>query len=791
MKAIRKAAVLGAGTMGSGIAAHLANAGVPCLLLDIVPPDLSEKKKADPAARSRLATDAIARQLKKEGGFFDVSNASLVEAGNIEDDLDRLRDCDWIIEAVPERVEIKHDIYRKIAGVRRSDAIVSSNTSGISLDILSQEMDESFRQHFLITHFFNPPRYLYLLEIVPGSDTLPEVLDSVENFADVFLGKGVVRCKDTPNFIGNRVGVYAIANCAHLTEELGLTFEQVDAITGPSMGRPRTASYKLLDLVGIDVIVSVMENVPGLLPDDESRDLFKPTALLKRLVEEGRLGRKSGAGFYKKEGRDILVLDPETFEYRARQEVAFESLAALRGEKGLGNKIKKLVSGDDAAAEFSWKHLSGVLCYSARRIPEISDDLVSIDQALRWGFAWEQGPFELWDGLGVRESVDRMDREGMDVPANVIDMLEKGREKFYDFADNKRTFFDFATSKAKPEPARAGVLFLDDVRRSSKPLVGNKAASVWDIGDGVLCVEFHSKMNTISSDTLDVIQRAVDVAEKDDYAGIVVGNQAPHFSAGADLSMLVGAARQRKWKDIEDMIRGFHGAALRMRYSLKPVVNATQGLALGGGCEMSLAGHHWQAAAETYTGLVELGVGLIPAGGGSRELACRAHEAVPSSVHASLFPYVRRAFETVAQAARSTSAEHARSLGFLRPGDGISANRDRVIADAKRTAIHMAEQGFRPPPTRDAVRVVGKPGFAELQVIAHQFREAGYISEYDAYLALCLGRILCGGEIDDDQTVTEQYLLDMEREIFLELCGQEKTLERIEHILKTGKPLRN
>ena len=764
---------------------------MPCLLLDIVPPDLSDKDKSNPAARSRLAREAITRQLKKEGGFYDAANAALVRSGNIEDDLDQLRDCDWIIEAVPERIDIKHDIYRKIAPVRRSDAIVSSNTSGISLEILMQEMDEAFRQHFLITHFFNPPRYLYLLELVPGPDTLPEVLETVDRFSDVFLGKGVVHCKDTPSFIGNRIGVYAIANCAHLTEELGLTFEQVDAITGPAMGRPRTASYKLLDLVGIDVIVSVMENVPGLLPNDESRDLFKPTATLKRLVEEGRLGRKSGAGFYKKEGKDILVLDPDTFEYRARQEVAFESLASQKGEKGLGAKIQKLISGDDAAAQFAWKHLSGVLCYSARRIPEISDTVVSIDQALRWGFAWEQGPFEIWDGIGVRESVERMDREGMDVPANVIDMLEKGRESFYDFEDNKRTFFDFSTSSSKPEPARPGVLLLDDVRRTSKPVVGNQAASVWDIGDGVLCVEFHSKMNTISGETLDVIQRAVDVAEKDDYAGIVVGNQAPHFSAGANLAMLSGAAREKKFKDIEAMIRGFHAAALRMRYSLKPVVNATQGLALGGGCEMSLAGHHWQAAAETYTGLVELGVGLIPAGGGTRELACRAHEAVPASVNASIFPYIRHAFETVAQAARSSSAEHARSLGFLRASDGVSANRDRVIADAKHVALSMAEVGFRPPPSRDAVRVVGKPGLAELQVIAYQFREAGYISEYDEYLAICLGRILCGGEIDDDQTVTEQYLLDMERETFLELCGQEKTLERLEHILKTGKPLRN
>jgi len=791
MKAIRKAAVLGAGTMGSGIAAHLANAGVSCLLLDIVPPDLSDSDKSKPAARSRLARDAITRQLKKDAGFFDAQNAALVRPGNIEDDLEQLRDCDWIIEAVPERVDIKKDIYGKIAAHRRSDAIVSSNTSGISLNILMQDMDQAFKEHFLITHFFNPPRYLYLLELVPGPDTTTEVLETVESFVDVALGKGVVHCKDTPNFIGNRIGVYAIANCAHLTEELGLSFEEVDAITGRALGRPKTASYRLLDLVGIDVIVSVMDNAPDLLPDDESLDLFKPTEALKRLVQEGRFGRKSGAGFYKKEGRDILVLDPKTFEYRTQEKVAFESIAAQRGEKGLGAKISKLLSGDDPAAQFAWKHLAGVFCYSARRIPEISDNVVAIDRAMRWGYAWDQGPFEIWDGIGVRESVERMDREGVEVPENVLNMLEKGRESFYDFEENRRTFFDFATGKAEPEPERSGVLSLDDIRRSSKPLLGNKAASVWDVGDGVLCVEFHSKMNTLDGDILETIVRAIDLAEKEDYAGVVVGNQAPNFSAGANLSKLAEAARNGQWNDIEDMIRGFHRVAMRMRYALKPVVVATQGLALGGGCEISLAAHHWQAAAETYTGLVEIGVGLIPAGGGTREFACRAHEAVPGSVRSSIFPFIRQTFETVAQAARSSSAEHARTLRFLRGSDGVSANRDRVLADAKRVAVFKAEQGFRPPAPRDAVRVVGREGLSELEIIVHQFKEAKYISDYDAHLAITFGRVLCGGDVDDDQTVTEEYLLDLECVTFLELCHEEKTLERIDHILKTGKPLRN
>lgn len=790
MKAIQKAAVIGSGTMGSGIAAHLANAGVPCVLLDLVPDGVDAKAPA--SERSRLALEAIQRQSKvKPAGLFSPSRAHLIEAGNLEDDLEKLRDCDWIIEAVTERIEIKQDLYAKIAPFRREDAIVSSNTSGISLSILTEKVDASFAEHFLITHFFNPPRYLYLLELVPGPKTLDEVYDTIARFAGETLGKGVVRCKDTPNFIGNRIGVYSMANCAHLTEEMGLSFEEVDAITGRLMGRPKTASFSLQDLVGIDISCFVMENVVKLLPDDESKDVFRPPEIFKKLVDAGRLGRKSGAGFYKKEGKEILVLDRDSFEYRSQKKVEFESIAEARQEKEVGPRIKKLLEGSDSAAEFAWKHLAGTLAYSARRIPEIADDIVAVDRAIRWGFNWDLGPFEIWDAIGVRSSVERMKKDGIDVPDWVTSMLESGRESFYGHDGERFTHFEISTGKEAPVPERDGVLLLSDVRAASKPVLTSPGASLWDIGDGVLCVEYHSKMNTISSDTLNLIVESVDVVEKGDYRGLVIGNQGPHFSAGANIQMLVEAALEGNFGAIDEMIRAFHRTAMRIRYSTRPVVVATQGLSLGGGCEIPLAAHRIQASAETYMGLVELGVGLIPAGGGTRELACRAHESVPENLEADIFPYIKRAFQTVAMGTVSSCAPEARDLGFLKETDGISMNRDRALADARRVVTHLSECGFRAPPRRDAVRVVGSPGFAELKILIHQYREGGHISPYDAHLATQLAYVLCGGEVDDDARVSEEYLLDLEREVFIELCKQPKTHERIGHTLKTGKPLRN
>ncbi len=785
---IRKAAVIGAGTMGCGIATHLANAGVPCLLLDIVPDGEGE--------RSRIASDAIAGALKsRPASFMDPSSAALLTAGNIEDDLGALEDCDWIIEAVTENLQVKRDIYSRIASHRRPGSIVSSNTSGISLGLLVEGFDEDFRSSFLVTHFFNPPRYMYLLELVRGPDTSEEVFSAVRDFAEVRLGKGVVECKDTPNFIANRIGVLCMGASCVYQEETGLSIEEIDAITGPVIGRPKTATFKLHDLVGIDVALMVMKNVYDLVPDDESRELFKAPAFLQRMVDEGRLGRKSGGGFYRKEGKDILVLDLESFEYREAREVSFPSLESAREAKGLPAKIQALVSGDDPASVYVWKLLSETMLYSARRVPEICDDLVSVDRALRWGFNWELGPFELWDALGVRATVERLEEEGREVPALVEALLSGGKDRFYSVAgegaDRRRSVFVPGGGTLETIEDRAGIILLDNVRMRGEPLESNPSASVLDIGEGVLCVEFHSKMNTISGETLELVRRGVDAAEQGGYAGLVIGNQAPNFSVGANIKELASAALEKDWKTIEGMIRGFHATALKLRYSSIPVVCAVQGMALGGGCEIPLACDAIQAAAETYIGLVELGVGLIPAGGGTREMACRAAEAVPPGYPVDSFGFLMRYFENIAMAKTSGSAAEARQLGYLRPVDGISMNRDRALCDARTRVLAIAAEGYRPPCPRHSVKVAGGPGIAELQILLSQYSGGGFISEYDEFLAGRFAYALCGGDIDAEFPVSEQYLLDLECEVFLGLLGEQKTLDRISHTLKTGKPLRN
>jgi 3-hydroxyacyl-CoA dehydrogenase len=790
---IKKAAVIGAGTMGTGIASHLANAGVPCLLLDIVPAGAG----SGPQARSRLAIEALERAVK--GGppaFLDPADAALVEPGNIDDHLARVADCDWIVEAVSENLEIKRSLFRKIAQHRRKDAIVSSNTSGLALNLLMEGLDADFRSHFLITHFFNPPRYMYLLETVKGPETLAEVVEEIERFADSRLGKGIVRCKDTPNFIANRIGVFCMGASCRLMLEEGLTVEEVDEITGPPMGRPKTASFRLHDLVGIDVAVMVMENVQKLLPHDESRADFAVPPFLARMVKEGKLGRKTGAGFYRKEkDGTISVIDLGTFQYRPQKPAAFESLEAARKQKSLPARLKALTSGNDAAARYAWRLLSETILYAARRIPEISDDIVSVDRALRWGFSWDLGPFEAWDALGVADAADRLRREGKTLPPLVEKVLASTEKSFYGYieaqGEKRRSCFDPGSSRHVAIPPRPGLIVLDDLRERRRPLQTNDAASLWDIGDGVLCVEFHSKMNTISGETLAMIRQGVDEVERGSYAGLVVGNQAQHFSLGANLVGLSTAAKEKQFGAIDTMIRDFHATALRMRYAAKPIVTAIQGMALGGGCELALAAARVQAAAETNAGLVELGVGLIPAGGGTRELACRAFEAVPSAVNADFFAWIKAYFEMVAQAKTSQSAADARAMGYLRDADGISMNRDRTLADAKRTVIHLAEGGYRPPRRRREVRVAGRPGLAELKVILHQFHEAGYASDYDVHVASRFAHALCGGDIDAEYPVSEEYLLDLEREVFLGLTGEAKTLERIAHTLKTGKPLRN
>ena len=785
---IRKAAVIGAGTMGCGIATHLANAGVPCLLLDVVPEGEGE--------RSRIATDAIGRALKsRPPSFMDPSDSSLLSAGNIEDDLEALGECDWIIEAVTEDLDVKRGIYERIAPHRRAGSIISSNTSGISLGLLTEGLDEDFRSSFLVTHFFNPPRYMYLLELVRGPDTSEEIFSAVREFAQKRLGKGIVECKDTPNFIANRIGVLCMGASCVYQEETGLSIEEIDAITGPVIGRPKTATFKLHDLVGIDVALMVMNNVYDQVPDDESRKLFQAPAFLQRMVEEGKLGRKSGGGFYRKEGKEILVLDLDSFEYRQAKEVSFPSLDRAREAKGLAEKIQALTGGGDQASAYLWKLLSETMLYSARRIPEICDDILSVDRALRWGFNWQLGPFELWDSLGVKATAERLEKEGREVPELVTGLLSSGNESFYSArgkgAERRVSVYVPASGTLKTIDDRPGIILLDDVRMRSEPLRTNPSASVLDIGEGVLCVEFHSKMNTISGETLEMIREGVDLAERDGYAGLVIGNQGANFSLGANIKELAESAVAKDWKAIDRMIRDFHETVLRVRYSAIPVAGVVQGMALGGGCEIPLACDAIQAAAETYIGLVELGVGLIPAGGGTREMACRAVEAVPEGYPVDSFGFLMRYFENIAMAKTSGSAVEARQLGYLRPIDGISMNRDRTLCDARTRVLAMAAQGYRPPAPRESVKVAGEAGIAELLILLSQYSGGGFISEYDEFLAGRFAYVLCGGNIDGEFPVTERYLLDLEREVFLGLLGEQKTIDRITHTLKTGKPLRN
>ena len=785
---IRKAAVIGAGTMGCGIATHLANAGVPCLLLDIVPEGEGE--------RSRIATDAIGRALKsRPPSFMDPSDSSLLSAGNIEDDLEALGECDWIIEAVTEDLDVKRGIYERIAPHRRAGSIISSNTSGISLGLLTEGLDDDFRSSFLVTHFFNPPRYMYLLELVRGPDTSEEIFSAVREFAQKRLGKGVVECKDTPNFIANRIGVLCMGASCVYQEETGLSIEEIDAITGPVIGRPKTATFRLHDLVGIDVALMVMKNVYDLVPDDESRELFRAPAFLQRMVDEGKLGRKSGGGFYRKEGKEILVLDLESFEYRQAKEVSFSSLDSARKEKELPAKIQALAGGEDQASVYVWKLLSETMLYSARMVPEICDDILSVDRALRWGFNWQLGPFELWDALGVRATADRLEKEGREIPALVEELLRGGSHSFYstagEGAKRRPSVFVPASRELEMIEDRPGVILLDDVRMRSEPLRSNPSASVLDLGEGVLCVEFHSKMNTISGETLEMIREGVDAAEQEGCAGLIIGNQAPNFSLGANIKELAAAAVEKDWKAIDRMIRDFHETVLKVRYSSIPVVGVVQGMALGGGCEIPLACDAVQAAAETYIGLVELGVGLIPAGGGTREMACRAAEAVPPGYPVDSFGFLMRYFENISMAKTSGSAAEARQLGYLRPIDGISMNRDRALLDARTRVLAMASHGYRPPAPRESVKVAGEAGIAELRILLSQYAGGGFISEYDEFLAGRFAYALCGGNIDGEFPVSEHYLLELEREVFLGLLGEQKTIDRITHTLKTGKPLRN
>jgi 3-hydroxyacyl-CoA dehydrogenase len=800
---IDKAAVLGAGTMGAQIAAHLANAGVPALLLDIVPRELTPEETAkgltldSPQVRNRIAQAGFdAAKKAKPAAFFTPDTAALVTVGNFEDDLAKLKDCDFIIEAVVENLDIKRDLFERVEQVRRPGSVVASNTSGIPIHLLAEGRSEDFRQHFLGVHFFNPPRYLHLVEIIRTEWTKPEVACALFGFLDQRLGKGVVPAKDRPNFIANRIGTFGAMATIQTMLEDGYSIEEVDKITGPIIGRPKTATFRTFDLVGLDVFAHVVKNLYEALPDDDERDAFKAPEFLTQMVARGILGNKTKGGFYKRqkgEGgkQDILVLDLSSFEYKPAQKVKFPSQEMAKNLEDTRERLKALVWGKDRVGAFLWKTISRTLRYAANRIPEIADTVVEVDRAMRWGFNWEIGAFETWDAIEVEKSVARMKEEGHAIPANVQKMLDAGATSFYKEEAGEKSYFDFVSGKYVPLADTPGVIILKSVKDRTGVIKKNAGASLIDLGDGVAGLEFHSKMNSIGGDTLQMLKQSLAEVDKN-FVGLVVGNQGVNFSVGANLMLLLLEAQEENWEDISLVVRAFQNATMSLRYSPKPVVVAPFQMTFGGGCEMVLHADRVRAAAETYMGLVEVGVGLIPAGAGTKELLVRAMDSIPKDMSdADPFPFIKRAFETIALAKVATSAEEARTHGFLAPDDSVSMNTDRLIADAKQEVLSLVATGYVEPQQRQDILALGMPALATLKLGIHQMVRAGFISEYDAVIGTKLARILTGGDLNHPTRVSEQYLLDIEREAFLSLCGERKTQERIGHMLKTGKPLRN
>jgi 3-hydroxyacyl-CoA dehydrogenase len=866
---IEKVVVLGAGTMGARIAAHFANAGVPCSLLDIVPPDLTPDERArgltlsDPRVRNRIVRAGFEAALKsRPAAFFTPAAAARVRLGNFEDHLAWCAEADWILEAVAENLEIKQRLLERVAAHRRSGTIVTSNTSGLPIAQIAARSDADLQRHFAGTHFFNPPRYMKLVELIPGPATLPEVLDALADFCDRQLGKGVVRAKDTPNFIANRIGTFSILNSLRLMgypsldpgPTLGpadqtagdpgkgpaasMTVEEVDACTGPAIGWPKSATFRTVDIVGIDVLAHVIRNIyenvpgPGQGPNgDESRELYRVPPLLEEMIRRGWLGEKTGQGFYKRvkpgpgkgpsSDAEILTLDLATMEYRPRQKAVFASLERVRSIEDTRERLRALLApvlaaarGDeksyragDKAQQFLWSAISQMCVYAARRIPEISDSVADVDRAMRWGFAWELGPFELWDTLGVPAMAARLTQEGVPLPPLVTQLLASGKSSFYENKSGEVSVFDLASGSFTKPSEPPGIIILKSLKDQSREIAANSGASLIDLGDGVLCCEFHSKMNAIGGDISAMLHAGLRRLGAD-FEAMVIANQAVNFSVGANLMLLLIAAQEQEWDDLHLAVRQFQNVNLAIKHAPRPVVVAPQGLALGGGCEVCLHGARIHAAAEVYLGLVETGVGLIPAGGGSKEMIIRANEHAETPAPApggpasganpeadlDLFHAMKPIFETLAMAKVSTSAADARSLGFLRSADEISMNRDRLVADAKATALAILAAGYRspwPPPTAPSIRVLGEELIAGAKLAIHMLLRGEFISEYDAHVARKLAHALAGGPLTEPQFVSEQYLLDLERETFVSLCGEPKTQQRIAHTLKTGKPLRN
>jgi 3-hydroxyacyl-CoA dehydrogenase len=781
--------------MGSAIAAHLANAGVPVLLLDIVPADLTDEERrrgltlTHPQVRNRLASTGKARALKAQPpAFFVPARAQLVEVGNFEDHLAATADVDWVIEAVVEDLQIKQDLLTRLERYWKPGIVVSTNTSGLPVRQVAAGRSDAFRRHFLGSHFFNPPRYLKLLELIPLADTDAEIVARVGAWGDRLLGKGVVLAHDRPNFIANRIGSYGFRKVVQLMLELGLTIEEVDELTGPVLGRPRSATFRTTDLVGLDTAIHVSENSYRNLPDDEERDIFIVPPLFQEMAKRGWLGEKAGAGFYRRVDGEIQVLDYAVMAYRPRRKVALPVVETAKLIDDPAKRLRALVGDPSKAGEFVWRLVSSLLVYAARRVPEIADDVVNVDRAMRWGYAWDHGPFETWDLLGVAETARRLESEGRAVPPTVRTVLDRGQGRFYQSAEGRREYFNLATLRPAAVPDVPGVLVLDTIKERGV-VTRNPGASLVDLGDGIICLEFHSKLNTIGEDTIRMLSQALDEL-KANFDGLVIGNQGRDFSVGANLMLILLEAQDGNWDNLDLAVRQFQRANLALRYSARPIVAAPFGRTLGGGCEVVLPCARTQAAAETYFGLVETGAGVIPAGGGTTELVRRATARLPDGGEADLFPMVRWAFETIALGKVSTSAEDARTLGYLREGDGISMNGDRLLQEAKDACLALVRTGYRPP-LRQRIRVVGERGLAAIETYLYLTKTAGHISEYDVVIGQKLAHVMCGGRVPYGTEVSEEYLHDLEREAFLSLAGQPKTHERMRAILQTGRPLRN
>ncbi|MET3545012.1 3-hydroxyacyl-CoA dehydrogenase [Paenibacillus favisporus] len=798
-QSIRKAAVIGSGIMGSGIAAHLANVGIPCLLLDVVPTQLTEEetKKGltpeNPAVRSRLATSAIEKLSKiKPAPLYDPAFASRITPGNLEDHLPQIADVDWVIEVVVENLEVKQQLLKRVEQHWKPGTVVSSNTSGISINEMAAECGESFRKHFLGTHFFNPPRYMKLLEIIPGRDTEPELVARMKDFCERVLGKGVVIAKDTPNFIANRIGTYGLLVTLQEMLEKGFTVEEVDAVTGPAMGRPKSATFRTLDLVGLDTFVHVADNVRMNVENEHEQAVFTSPDVLTGMVARGWLGEKSGQGFYLKKktpaGSEILSLDLKTLEYVPQMKPKSASLEAAKMAKGAGAKTKALLGAKDRYSDLAWDILKQVLVYSAEKVGEIADSVKEIDDAMKWGFSWELGPFETWDAIGLARSVERMEAEGLTVPAWVKEWVAAGHKSFYKQEEGRLYSIHVASGAYREVEQPEEVINLRSLKEQNKVVKGNSGASLIDIGDGVACLEFHSPNNAIGEDILSMITQSIDEV-RSNFRGLVIANQARNYCVGANIMLLLMEAQDEEWDEINEIIRKFQYTMYALKRFEKPVVAAPHRMCLGGGVESCLPADLVIAAPETYYGLVEVGVGLIPAGGGCKELALRASQTA-GLPDADLQPYINHIFQTVGTATVSTSGHDAKRLGYLRPSDRVAVSQDVQIYQAKQAVLGLDRSGYEPIP-QEKVRVVGAEGKAVLQLGALGMKQSGYISDHDYLIARKLAHVLAGGDVPAGTLVSEEYMLDLEREAFLSLCGEPKTQQRMHHMLTKGKALRN